>query len=70
MTMPTKSAKPTTTNAILADRIQVDLIERLERVLDLLDEELNVSGYFQTSAHNALREAIEHLVELREERAR
>jgi hypothetical protein len=72
MIMATKSEKPTATNAILADRIQLDLIEQLERVRDLLDEEVSadkpVSGYFQISAHNALRTTIDYLVRLREQR--
>ena len=55
-------------NTILEDRIQLDLIEQLERVRDLLDEEASVSGYFQNSTPNALREAIDYLVELREQR--
>jgi hypothetical protein len=55
-------------STILEDRIQLDLIEQLERVRDLLDEEVNVSGYFQISTHNALREVIEHLIQLREQR--
>jgi hypothetical protein len=57
-------------STILEDRIQLDLIERLERVRDLLDEEVNVSGYFQVVTHNALREAVEHLIEQREKRIR
>ena len=68
MIMATKSEKPTATNAILADRIQLDLIEQLERVRDLLDEEVSVSGYFQISTHNALRTTIDYLVRLREQR--
>jgi hypothetical protein len=55
-------------NAILSDRILLDQIERLERVLELLAEEADVSGYFQISAHNVLREAIDYLLELREQR--
>jgi hypothetical protein len=55
-------------NAILEDRILLDQIERLERVLDLLAEEENASGYLQISAHNALCEAIDYLVHLREQR--
>ena len=59
-------------NTILEDRIQLDLIERLERVRDLLDEEVSadrpVSGYFQILAHNSLCAAIDYLVQLREGR--
>jgi hypothetical protein len=55
---------------ILEDRIQLDLIERLEQVHDLLDEEVNVSGYFQISARNALRAVVDHLVQQREQRHR
>jgi hypothetical protein len=55
---------------IIQDRIQRDLIEQLEQVLDLLDEEKDVSGYFQISAQNVLREAIEHLIQVREQRIR
>jgi hypothetical protein len=57
-------------STILEDRIQLDLIEQLERVRDLLDEEVSVSGYFQISTRNALREAINYLVQLREQRLR
>jgi hypothetical protein len=57
-------------NMILKDRIQLDLIEQLERVRDLLDDEVSadrpVSAYFQISAHNALRAAIDYLLQLRE----
>ena len=55
-------------STILEDRIQLDLIEQLERVRDLLDEEASVSGYFQISTHSALRAAIDHLMQLREQR--
>jgi hypothetical protein len=53
---------------ILEARILLDQIERLERVHDLLAEESDVSGYFQILAHNVLREAIDYLLELREQR--
>jgi hypothetical protein len=68
MIAPTKSKKPTITNAILADRILLDLIERLEEVRDLLDEEMDVPGYFQILAQNALRATIDYLTQLRERR--
>jgi hypothetical protein len=55
-------------STILEDRIRLDLIEQLERVRNLLDEEASVSGYFQISTRNALREVIEHLIQLREQR--
>jgi hypothetical protein len=55
-------------STILEDRIRLDLIEQLERVRDLLDEEVSVSGYFQISTRNALRATIDYLVELREQR--
>jgi len=55
-------------STILEDRIQLDLIEQLERVRDLLDEEVSVSGYFQISAQNALRVTIEYLMQQREQR--
>jgi hypothetical protein len=59
-------------NAILRDRVLLDLIESLERVCDLLDEEASagapVSGYFQISTHNALHATIDYLVRLREQR--
>jgi hypothetical protein len=55
-------------STILEDRIQLDLIERLEEVRDLLDEEMDVSGYFQISAQNALRVTIEYLMQQREQR--
>ena len=55
-------------STILVDRIQLDLIERLEEVRDLLDEEMDVSGYFQISAQNALRVTIEYLMQQREQR--
>jgi hypothetical protein len=55
-------------SSVLEDRIRVDLIEQLERVRDLLDGEKDVSGYFQISAQNALREVIDFLVQLREQR--
>ena len=66
--MATKSKKPTTTNVILANRVELDLIEQLERVRDLLDEETSVSGYFQISTRHTLREAIDYLMQLREQR--
>ena len=58
-------------NTILEDRIQLDLIERLERVRDILEEMSTsemVAGHFQVLADNALRAAIDYLVQLREER--
>jgi hypothetical protein len=56
-------------NTILEDRVQLDLIEQLERAHDLLDEvDGSVSAYFQISTHNALRAAIDYLVQLREQR--
>ena len=69
-TVQHKEKAMTATNVILEDRILLDQIERLEWVLELLAEEANVSGYFQILAQNALHEAIEHFIELREKRAR
>jgi hypothetical protein len=48
-------------STILEDRIRLDLIEQLERVRDLLDEEVSASGYFQISTRNALRTVIDYL---------
>jgi hypothetical protein len=61
------------TNTILEDRVQVDLIERLERVRDTL-ETMGSDGtphvHFQVLADNALRAAVDYLVAQREERIR
>jgi hypothetical protein len=58
-------------NAILEDRIQLDLIEQLEQARDTL-ETMGTDGtpaiHFQVLADNALRAAVEYLVQLREQR--
>jgi hypothetical protein len=58
-------------STILEDRIQLDLIEQLERTRDTL-EKMDTSdipsAHFQILADNALRAAVEYLVQLREHR--
>jgi|SRR6516162_1348178 len=68
-----KEKAMTTTNTILADRVQLDLIQRLEEVRDTLermDRDGAPVGSFQTLADNALREVIDYLVAQREVRVR
>jgi hypothetical protein len=59
-------------NSILADRILIDLIDRLEGVRAALECNLSETMFIrlQILSDNALRGAIEYLVELREERLR
>jgi hypothetical protein len=68
-TLAAKSEKPITTNAILADRILFDLIERLDRVREdherAGDHEL---AGLRMLVGNALRTASDFLVQVREAR--
>jgi hypothetical protein len=67
--MAAKSEKPTTTNAILADRILFDLIERLDRVRgDLERADSYELPRLRALIDNALRTASDFLVQVREAR--
>jgi len=56
-------------NAILRDRIEADLIERLDRVRDDFEQAHSRDlPRLRTLVDNALRAAIDHLVALREVR--
>jgi len=60
----------TRTSPILADRVLLDLIERLEAVRDILEQNPSETAltHLQVLGDNALREAIDYFVELRAER--
>jgi hypothetical protein len=64
-----KLEKPRSTpaNTILEDRVQVDLIDRLENVRGIL-ETTGANGMPLVLVDNALRGAIEHLIQQRERR--
>jgi len=64
-----KPERSTSTNTILTNRIELDLIERLEGVRGVL-ETVDGGSRGLVLADDALRHVIDHLVQVREQRHR